>query len=73
MEQPHGFVAQGESSLLCKLHRSLYGLKQSHRAWLNWFSSVVQEFGMIRSIAYHYVFLSSFLHGTMHLLDCLCG
>ena len=27
MEQPLGFVAQGESGLVCKLRRSLYGLK----------------------------------------------
>ena len=27
MEQPLGFVAQGESSLVCRLHHSLYGLK----------------------------------------------
>ena len=32
MEQPFGFVAQGESSLVCKLRRSLYGLKQSPQA-----------------------------------------
>ena len=29
MEQPFGFVAQGESSLVCKLRRCLYDLKQS--------------------------------------------
>ena len=32
MEQPPDFVAQGESDLVCKLRRSLYGLKQSPRA-----------------------------------------
>ena len=47
MEQPPGFIAQGESGLVCKLRRSLYGLKQSPRAWFSQFSSVVQEFGMI--------------------------
>ena len=29
MEQPPGFVAQGESGLVCRLRRSLYSLKQS--------------------------------------------
>ena len=56
MEQPPSFVAQGESGLVCKLHRSLYGLKQSPRAWFSRFSSVVQEFDMIRSAADHSVF-----------------
>ena len=56
MEQPPGFIAQGESCLVCKLRRSLYGLKQFLRAWFNRFSSVVQEFGMIRSVTDHSVF-----------------
>ncbi|RVX02272.1 Retrovirus-related Pol polyprotein from transposon TNT 1-94 [Vitis vinifera] len=56
MEQPPGFVAQGESGLVCKLRRSLYGLKQSPRAWFGLFNSVVQEFGMLRSEAVHSVF-----------------
>ena len=70
MEQFLGFVAQGESNLVCKLCRSLYGLERSPQAWFSWFSLVVQEFGMTRSIADHSVFLSSYL--TMYLLDCLC-
>ena len=56
MEQPPGFVTQGESGLVCRLRRSLYGLKQSPRAWFGRFSSVVQEFGMLRSTADHSVF-----------------
>ena len=55
MEQPIGVVAQGESGLVCKLRRSLHDLKKSSGAWFSWFSSVVQEFGMIRSIADHFV------------------
>ena len=56
MEQPPGFVAQGESGLVCRLRLSLYGLKHSPRAWFGRFSSVVQEFGMLRSTADHSVF-----------------
>ena len=56
MEQPPSFVAQGEFGLVCKLCRSLYGLKQSPQAWFSRFNSVVQEFGMIRSTANHSVF-----------------
>ena len=56
MEQPLSFVAQGESSLVCKLRCFLYGLKQSPRAWFSRFNSVIQEFGMIQSTTRHSVF-----------------
>ena len=56
MEQQSGFIAQEESSLVCKLRRSLYGLKQSPQAWFSRFSSVVQEFGMLQSTTDHSVF-----------------
>ena len=41
---------------MCRLRRSLYGLKQSPRAWFCRFSSVVQEFGMLRNTTDHSVF-----------------
>nr|KYP76032.1 Retrovirus-related Pol polyprotein from transposon TNT 1-94 [Cajanus cajan] len=56
MDQPPGFVAQGGSGLVCKLQKSLYGLKQSPRAWFGRFSKVIQEFGMIRCETDHSVF-----------------
>ena len=52
MEQPLGFVAQGEFGLLFRLRCSLYGLKQSPRAWFDRFSSVVKEFSMTRSTSF---------------------
>ena len=73
MEQSPGFVVQGESDLVCKLHRSLYGLKQSPRAWFSRFSSVVQEFGMIQSTADHSGFYHHTSIGQCIYLICLCG
>ena len=33
MQQPLGFISAESSSLICKLHKSLYDLKQEPRAW----------------------------------------
>ena len=56
MEQPPGFVVEEEASKVCRLRRSLYGLKQSPRAWFGRFSSVMVGFGMTRSAYDHSVF-----------------
>ena len=45
MRQPEGFVAEGKEHLLCKLHRSLYGLKQSPRCWNSTLDGVLKELG----------------------------
>ena len=33
MQQPEGFVVAGQEHLVCKLRKSIYGLKQAGRAW----------------------------------------
>ena len=33
MDQPEGFVVQGQESKVCKLRKSLYGLKQAPKQW----------------------------------------
>lgn len=45
MEQPPGFVTQEKYDKVCHVQKSLYGLKQSARAWFRRFGSVVNEFG----------------------------
>ena len=46
MEQPPSFVGQGEKSQVCRLHKALYGIKQSLGTWFGKFSDIVQWFGM---------------------------
>ena len=59
---------------MCRIHRSLYGLKQSSRAWFGHFSSVVQEFGMLRSttdhsVFYHHNFLGRCIYLVVYVDD----
>ena len=41
MEQPKGFVAPGQEKKVCKLVKSLYGLKQALKQWHQKFDSIV--------------------------------
>jgi len=67
IEQPSCFIAQGESSgLVCRLHKSLYCLKQFPRAWFEKLSKVVQQFGMTRSEGDHSVFTVTRVLGVVY-------
>ena len=56
MEQPPGFVALGESGKVYRLHKVIYGLKQSPRAWFGKLSEVVLKFGLRSYHSDHFVF-----------------
>ena len=49
MIQPEGFVDPKNSRKICKLQRSIYGLKQASRSWNIRFDEVVKGFGFIKN------------------------
>ena len=53
---------------MCRLWKSLYGLKQSPHAWFGNFSQAVETFGMKKSKSDHSVFYKNFSSGIILLL-----
>ncbi|KAK8617349.1 hypothetical protein V6N13_080266 [Hibiscus sabdariffa] len=49
MTQPEGCVTPENAGKVCKLQRSIYGLKQASRSWNLRFNEAIQEFGFIRN------------------------
>ena len=45
MMQPDGFIENGQEHMLCKLKRSIYGLKQASRSWNTRFDQVINSYG----------------------------
>ena len=45
MEQPEGFVLSRNEHKVCKLTKSLHGLKQAPKEWHEKFDSVILEYG----------------------------
>jgi hypothetical protein len=66
MAQPPGFESKGE--YVCHLKKSIYGLKQSPRAWFDKFSKAVVSHGMTRSQADHSVFFKKTKTGIVILV-----
>jgi hypothetical protein len=49
MTQPEGFVDPENAGKICKLQRSIYGLKKASRSWNIRFDEVVKGFGFIKN------------------------
>ena len=57
MEQLENFVTGDSKSIVCKLKKSLYGLKQSHRLWYYKFHKIISSFGFVINLAYECIYL----------------
>ena len=51
MEQPDGYIQPGKENLVCKLQKSLYGLKQSPRCWNTAFQEYMEVIQFKQSTA----------------------
>lgn len=51
MRQPEGFVVHGNENKVCRLQKSIYGLKQAARSWNETFNSVLLQESFKRSEA----------------------
>ncbi|GJS43695.1 retrotransposon protein, putative, ty1-copia subclass [Tanacetum coccineum] len=50
MEQPKGFIDPNHPSKVCKLQRSIYGLKQASRSWNKRFDEEIKKFGFHQNL-----------------------
>ena len=50
MDQPVGFIEEGKKHVVCKLKKSIYGLKQVSRQWYLKFNDTITSFGFKENI-----------------------
>ena len=56
MEQPLGFTSNDSDHKVCKLQRSIYGLKQASQSWNTRFNDLIKMFDFIKNKEEPYVY-----------------
>lgn len=67
-EQPKHFVTKGKENLVCKLKKSLSGLKQAPRQWYKKFDSFMERNEYKKTARDHCVFIKKFNDGDLLIL-----
>ncbi|WJZ86369.1 hypothetical protein VitviT2T_005829 [Vitis vinifera] len=57
MKQPEGFPSSDGEKLVCKLKKSIYGLKQASRQWYLKFHNIIYSFGFVENVMDQYIYL----------------
>ena len=68
MSLPPGFEKQLGSHKVCRLKKSLYGLKQSPRAWFERFGKTIKGYGYAQSQVDHTLFYRHSKEGKISIL-----
>nr|AAF65309.1 reverse transcriptase [Picea glauca] len=75
MKQPEGFVVKGNKELVCKINKSLCGVKQSPRMWYQKFDTYILRLGFVISRADHCVYSKQvgnhFIYVVLYVDDML--
>ena len=75
MDQPVGFTEEGKEHMVCKLKRSIYGLKQASRQWYLKFNDTIVSFGFKKNIIDRCIYLkvngSKFIFLILYVDDIL--
>ena len=72
MIHPEGFVDPTSTSKVCKLKRSIYGLKQASRSWNIRFDEVVTDLGFIKSEEDSFLY-KKLSGSSIVFFDLVCG
>ena len=56
MDRPDGFVVNGQEGKVCKLLKSLYGLKQASKQWHEKFDRTLTSAGFVANEANKYMY-----------------
>ena len=73
MEQPEGFKVDGKENFVCKLRKSLYGLKRTPRQWYKKLEFVVEEKDYKRTSSDYCVFVQKKILGMIYHPFAVCG
>ncbi|KAL0434646.1 UNVERIFIED_CONTAM: hypothetical protein Sradi_0172500 [Sesamum radiatum] len=75
MDQSEGFTVVGDEQKVCRLLRSIYGLKQASRSWNTRFDEVIRGYDFIKNdygpCLYKKISGSSIVYRVLHVDDIL--